>query len=76
MSNTPRAGQLWRQRTSKDIRTRYMRIAEVDSRYVHGYAWWEETADSGRSTRIELDTVVRKWDFVPEADTWVPGGAA
>jgi hypothetical protein len=76
--NVPAAGQLWSFLDTKDLATRYLRVSDVDSRYVHGYAWWEEgPSGNGRSTRIQRETVMRRWKFVPEADKAdLSGGAA
>jgi hypothetical protein len=75
--NVPAAGELWSYRDTKDLATRYIRISETDSRYVHGYAWWEEgPSGSGRVTRIEKETVMRRWKLVREPDKWEADGAA
>lgn len=75
--NVPAAGELWSFWDATNHAARYMRISEVDSRYVHGYAWWEEgPSGGGRDTRIQRETVMRRWKLVREPDKWVSGGAA
>lgn len=75
MSEIPAAGQLWSFVDVKRGAVRYMRLTEVDARYVHGYAWWDDGGlMSGRNTRFELETLARKWCVVFEPGRF--GGAA
>lgn len=59
-------GQLWSLKDKKQDATRFLRITKLSYLHVDGYTWWD-CQSSGRATRMQKSTVVKKWTLVEQA---------